>query len=86
MYPLRPQVSISNPTNSPKAFMRGRKFQQHKFCSGCSISMHIDKEKLPEEAAKWPDTMQSIWLEIFPVNMRIFDSVGLGPDYCEEEL
>ncbi|KAL5354535.1 hypothetical protein ACLOAV_000624 [Pseudogymnoascus australis] len=53
----------------------GRKFQQHKFCSVCGVSVHIGKEKLPEEAAKWPDTTQSIWLEIVPVNMRILDGV-----------
>lgn len=56
--------------------MMGRKFQQHKFCSICGVSVYIGKEKLPEDAAKWPDTMQSIWLEIFPVNLRILDGVN----------
>ncbi|KFY14824.1 hypothetical protein V492_02390 [Pseudogymnoascus sp. VKM F-4246] len=76
IYPLRSQVSISDPSNSLKAYMMGRKFQQHKFCSACGVSVHIGKEKLPEEAAKWPDTTQSIWLEILPLNLRILDGVN----------
>jgi hypothetical protein len=75
-YPLRPQVSISDPTNSLTAYMMGRKFQQHKFCSICGVSVHIGKEGLPEEAANWPDTIQSIWPEIVPVNLRILDGVN----------
>ncbi|OBT75832.1 hypothetical protein VF21_05529 [Pseudogymnoascus sp. 05NY08] len=74
-YPLRPQVSILDPGNSLKAYMMGRKFQQHKFCSVCGVSIHIGKEGLPEEAAKWPDTIQSLWPEILPVNLRILDGV-----------
>ncbi|ELR04248.1 hypothetical protein GMDG_06656 [Pseudogymnoascus destructans 20631-21] len=75
-YPLRPQVSISDPSNSPKAYMMGRKFQQHKFRSTCSVSVYIGKEGLPEEAAKWPDARQSIWPQILPVNLRIMDGVN----------
>ncbi|OBT87617.1 hypothetical protein VE02_04109 [Pseudogymnoascus sp. 03VT05] len=74
-YPLRPQVSILGPGNSLNAYMMGRKFQQHKFCSVCGVSIHIGKEGLPEEAAKWPDTIQSLWPEILPVNLRILDGV-----------
>lgn len=55
--------------------MMGRKFQQHKFCSVCGVSVFIDKEKFPEDAAKWPDTVRSIWLDIVPVNLRILDGV-----------
>ncbi|KFY01241.1 hypothetical protein O988_02852 [Pseudogymnoascus sp. VKM F-3808] len=75
IYPFRPQVSISDPSNSLKVYMMGRKFQQHKFCSVCGVSMFIDKEKFPEDAAKWPDTVRSIWLDIVPVNLRILDDV-----------
>ncbi|OBT64846.1 hypothetical protein VE03_06429 [Pseudogymnoascus sp. 23342-1-I1] len=76
MYPLRPQVSILDPTNSLKAYMMGRKFQQHMFCSVCGVSMYIGKKSLPEEASKWPDTIRSIWLDILPVNLRILDGVN----------
>lgn len=55
--------------------MMGRKFQQHKFCSICGVSVHIGKKGLPEEAANWPDTIQTIWPEILPVNLRILDGV-----------
>lgn len=55
--------------------MMGRKFQQHRFCSVCGVSVHIGKERLPEASAKWPDTMRSIWLEILPVNLRILEGV-----------
>ena len=54
----------------------GRRWQEHRFCSVCGVSVYI--EKLPvsaEEVAKWPDSRKKLWPVVLPVNLRCLEGV-----------
>jgi hypothetical protein len=72
---------LSVHTSSPTAlttYVFGPKFNEHKFCNNCGVSVYIHKnEHIPEDEWKKrvKNTTQEEWREMQPVNLRCFEGV-----------
>jgi hypothetical protein len=77
-YPPTSSFTISSPSTTLSSYSFGRRFNDHKFCPICGVSMYIHK-KDTIDADEWKrlkgDADPSGWRATVPVNLRCFEGV-----------